>query len=49
MDKRVVIRVLISKLDLSKLSKIAESIEAVADEYGDAEVEYTVLPDRPGV
>lgn len=48
-DKRIVIRILFEKLDMAQAAALLEALEAVAEEYGEAETELTVLPSMPSV
>jgi hypothetical protein len=47
MEKRILVRISYEKLDLAKLTELIEALEELADQYGDAQVEYSILPELP--
>lgn len=47
MERRIIVRILFNKLDVEKLPDLVVQLEAAAEEFALAEIEYSILPERP--
>ena len=47
MERRVIVRILFNKLDVEKVPELVVRLEAAAEEFAPAEIEYNILPERP--
>jgi len=48
-ERRIIVRILFNKLDIEKLPDLIVQLEAAAEEFAPAELEYSILPERPTV
>jgi len=47
MERRIIVRILFNKLDVEKIPELIVQLEKTAEEFAVADLEYSILPERP--
>jgi len=47
MERRIIVRILFNKLDIEKIPELVVQLEKTAEEFAPADLEYSILPERP--